>query len=308
MSRLLPALDLRVRTFGSSLTSEAARIAFESAGTAVRNLHKLDATARDYLQADQYLMASDLIFSDGIETVAAASAQIGVVLGEESRAREVRLGNARRRQVTALGAASGVFLLALLLLFPTGRRSEPSSSGELHVVPTPAVRETPNAVEAPASPDLAGVAGLCTDLGRVLETHDLSVLLGRAARLLDASGLVVWIADSSGSALRPVIAHGYSEQTLARMGSIPRDATNATAAAYRAAEVRTVSGEAGTSGAVVAPLITPHGCVGVLATELRRGGATNESVRALVAIVAAQLSTLVAAPPAGASFGGLRTG
>ena len=57
-----------------------------------------------------------------------------------------------------------------------------------------------------------------------------------------------------------------------------------------------------TNGAVVVPLMTPAGCVGVLAAELRHGGERREATRALATIVAAQLATLVsAAPSAGAA-------
>jgi hypothetical protein len=305
VSSQLAALDLRLRAFGASLTTEAARAAFESAGSAVENLHKLDAKAREYVQADQYLMASDLIFSDGLEAAGAAAAEIDLALAVETQARENALGDLRRRLALVLGATAGAMLLALVLLLPAGRRPEPSEASELHIAPRPGTDEVseagPQPAEEAAMPDLAGAARLCTDLGCVLETRELSRLLERAAHLLDASGMIVWIGDPAGSVLRPVIAHGYSDQTLARMGSIPRDAANATAAAYRSAELRSVSGDPSANGAVVAPLMTPGGCIGVLTTELRNGGETKEAVRALVTILAAQLSAVVAAPPAAQS-------
>ena len=308
VSSLLAALDLRLRAFGASLTSDAARAAFDSAGSAAETLHKLDAKARDYVRADQSLMASDLIFSDGLEAAAAAAAQIDLALAVETQARETALGDGRQREALVLGATSAAMLLALVLLLPTGRRREPSESSELHIAPKPGTEQASEAAHQPASPadeavvpDLAGAARLCTDLGCVLETRELSRLLERAAHLLDASGMIVWIGDPAGGALHPVIAHGYPDQALARMGSIPRDATNATAAAYRSAELRSVSGDARANGAVVAPLMTPSGCIGVLTTELRHGGETNETVRALVTILAAQLSAVVSAPPAASS-------
>ena len=55
------------------------------------------------------------------------------------------------------------------------------------------------------------------------------------------------------------------------MGSIHRDANNAAAAAYRSSEVRTVAGDASTSGAVIVPLMTSDGCVGVLSAEMKGG-------------------------------------
>ena len=46
---------------------------------------------------------------------------------------------------------------------------------------------------------------------------------------------------------------------------------------------------------LVVPLLTPTGCAGVLALELRHGGERLESIRAAVTILAAQLSALVGA-------------
>jgi hypothetical protein len=82
------------------------------------------------------------------------------------------------------------------------------------------------------------------------------------------------------------------------MGSIHRDANNAAAAAYRSSEVRTVAGDAFTSGAVIVPLMTSDGCVGVLSAEMKGGSEKDESSQALASIFAAQLATLVATPEA----------
>ena len=305
VSTLLAALDLRIRAFGAALTSEGARAAIDAAAGAVEDFRRLDASAREYVQAGQYLMASDLIFSDGLETTAAMATQVGFGLEQETQAREAALGDARRRQILVLAGASGVVLLVLLLLLPAGRRAE---SAERHVAPgskaESAPAETPermSSLDRAVSVDLAGAARLCTDIGRVAEPQELARLLERAARLLDASGIVIWTADPSGSALRAVIAHGYSDQAVARMGSISRDAANVMAAAYRTAELRSVSGEAGAHGAIVAPLMGPGGCIGVLAAELEHGAETREAVREVVTILAAQFSTVVAAPPAASS-------
>ena len=308
VSSLLPIADQRLSAFSGMVTSDGARAALGPARDALENFHKLDARAQEYLRAGEYLMASDLIFSDGLEATTTAAAQVDLALGADVQAHARSLGARRRRQAQILGATSGAIFLVLLLLLPTGRRDSPSESAELHIAPIPTVSEPPAEVATPAQsatrvtlPDLAAAAELCTDLGRVLETRELTALLGRAAQVLDASGMIVWVSDRSGTELRPVLAHGYPDQVLARMGSIPRDAPNATAAAYRTAELRTVSGSSDANGAVVAPLITPAGCIGVLTTELRHGGETKDALRALVAIFAAQLATLVTAPPASSS-------
>jgi hypothetical protein len=62
--------------------------------------------------------------------------------------------------------------------------------------------------------------------------------------------------------------------------------------------MRIVNGDHHTNGAVVAPLMTPEGCIGVLSAEMRGGLEKDESSQALAAIFAAQLATLVATPAA----------
>ena len=85
----------------------------------------------------------------------------------------------------------------------------------------------------------------------------------------------------------------YSWWVLAQLPRVRRDADNATAAAFRSAQTCIVNGNDLASGAVVVPLTTPAGCVGVLAVELRHGSEQRGSVRALATIFAAQLAMLV---------------
>ncbi len=121
-------------------------------------------------------------------------------------------------------------------------------------------------------------------------------LLRRAAGILDAVGLIVWAWDAQGTELVPALAHGYSDNVLAQLPRVPRDADNATAAAFRSTQTCIVNGSETARGAVVVPLMTSEGCVGVFAVELQRGGEQRESVRALATIFAAQLATLVGTP------------
>ena len=52
---------------------------------------------------------------------------------------------------------------------------------------------------------------------------------------------MVWLA--SGTGLCAATSHGYDPRVINRLGSIPHDADNATAAAWRTGEVRTVAGQ-----------------------------------------------------------------
>ena len=168
-----------------------------------------------------------------------------------------------------------------------------------HVAPADAATSTPREAVAqppPFKPDLLAAAHLCTELGRVFERRDAAPLLQRAARLLDAVGLIVWAWDQQGAELVPTLAHGYSDEVLAQLPQVRRDADNATAAAFRSTQTCVVKSCAVESGALVVPLMTPGGCVGVFAVELQRGAEQLESVRALATIFAAQLAILIGTP------------
>jgi transcriptional regulator with XRE-family HTH domain len=153
----------------------------------------------------------------------------------------------------------------------------------------------PERTPPPSEPDLLAAARLCTELGRVDEARAAAPLLQEAARILEAVGLIVWVWDPQATELTPALAHGYSEKVLAQLSKVRRDADNATAAAFRSAQTCVVNGSNLASGALVVPLMTSVGCVGVLAVELQHGSAQRESVRALVTIFAAQLARLVVA-------------
>jgi hypothetical protein len=144
--------------------------------------------------------------------------------------------------------------------------------------------------------DFVAVAQLCSRLARALDVRDVTPVLDEAARVLRAVGLILWVGDQEGCELVPVFAHGYSREVTAQLGRVSRDSDNAIARAFRNAEARVVDGRDVATGAVVVPLLTPTGCAGVLALELRHGGERLECVRAAATILAAQLATLVTAP------------
>jgi hypothetical protein len=146
------------------------------------------------------------------------------------------------------------------------------------------------------TPKLVTAAQICGDLARVGEEDQLPTLLFRAAKVLDAAGIIIWVPEPSGQSLRPVLSHGYEDKVITRLGRIHRDANNAVANAFRSEETRTVAGDPSTNGAVIVPLMTSAGCVGVLSAEMKGGSEKDEGSQALAAIFAAQLATLVATP------------
>ena len=108
--------------------------------------------------------------------------------------------------------------------------------------------------------------------------------------MLNASGIVLWISDPDGRELSPIVTHGYDHSIVLRLGTIGREAQNATAAAFRTGLVQTVKSDALSSGAIAAPLVTPAGAVGVMAAEMRSGGERLPGTLAAATILAAQLA------------------
>ncbi|HTU99735.1 MAG TPA: GAF domain-containing protein [Luteitalea sp.] len=172
-------------------------------------------------------------------------------------------------------------------------------------VPAPVTAPPPPAVVATPSPDvrrpaavvsddaLDATAKVCTDLARVKDADELRDALGRAARLLDASGVIVWMTEAGGKSLKPLLTYGYPEEALRRIPTLPREADNATAAAWRDAVTHVVDATDSAPGAIAVPLLVPQGCVGVLAAEIGHGREAAIATRALAQIVAAQLAVLI---------------
>ena len=143
---------------------------------------------------------------------------------------------------------------------------------------------------------MKAAADLCTEFGRIHDLAELKTLLGRAARLMDASGLVVWLGSAAGIDLQLVLAYGYSDQVLSLMRPVARSADNAAAAAYRSGALQTVTSRPGSPlGAIVAPLLSADGCIGALTAEVKDGNEKSEQVKALASIFAAQLAGILAA-------------
>lgn len=304
--------------------------ALDSADGAVTDLERMDGRARERVDLEQPLMASDLIFTDGLELAARANTNVELARATERTTRNETIRAARSLQATMITTAAGVSVLAVLLLIPMKRAEGPAPFESIDAEKTEAVLtdelglsvEDPkmldtldlNAVDpSPAAPDTAPgpaadslepvpdlrvAADLCTDLCKVTDTSEFPELLARAAALMNATGVIIWVRDSSGHALRPAIGHGYPARALAQLGSIPEDGNNATAAAYRSARMQVVERDDTKSGALAAPLLAANSCVGVLSAELRAGWESSEAVQATAAIMAAQLATLLSADPA----------
>jgi transcriptional regulator with XRE-family HTH domain len=151
----------------------------------------------------------------------------------------------------------------------------------------------PAPLPQPESIDLASVAHLCTRLACAQEAEEVTAVLEEAALILDLTGLILWAPDALGVVLTPVFTNGYPDEVIAQLARVTTDADNASAEAFRTGRMCIVSGSEVSTGAVVAPMLTPMGCAGVLAVEVRNGAEQREDLRAALTILAAQVSTLM---------------
>jgi hypothetical protein len=327
----LTAFDAALAALRSAARSSAAQSALEEAAAAMREFAEVDKRARDYLHAGQSLMASDVIFSEGSQLAAVAARQVETARQAEHQDFDAGEAEIRRAQALAAGSAAGLTALIVLMLGASGAAERhaveeasglgPTAPGHAsrslsaashdsdegivsHARPAPPQRSAsvPAAAISPAASRnaamLKATADLATEFGQIRDSSELERLLARAADLMDAAGLVVWLAEGK-DALRPALTHGYPPQVLARMQSLPKTADNAAAAAYRTGSLQIVlSRPGGRSGAVVAPILSASGCVGALSAEIVGGGEGSEAVQAVAAIVAAQLASVLAITPA----------
>ena len=300
----------------SEARGEATRAALSKSSAHVVEFGSVDQRAREYLKSGQSLMAGDVIFSEGDREATDAAQDLTSARTAERQAADALEAGLRKRQAALLAGAAGVVVVALLMLVLVSPRqkTEPetlslniahaASTGEKSGADVDVVlRDTPGAspyvTARPAGPVLRAASQLCTDFGRVSDLDELKSLIGQAADLMDASGVVIWIAAPDGTYVQLALSHGYAPQVTARMSRIMRSADNAAAAAYRSGQLQIVLARPGESnGAVVAPLLSADGCIGALSAEIRGGGESSESVQALAAIFAAQLASVLSTTPA----------
>jgi hypothetical protein len=265
-----------------------------------RSIVVIDGKARQYLQEEQDLLAADLIFSEGRDTIGALEMTLGGLRAAEQATATARIALVERQQWVTITLVAGLWLVGLVALVPlpgsvirdSGFASLGFSSPESRI-PNP---EPADAAASPASIDLAAAADVCGALARAADTASLRDVLARAAAVLDARGIIVWM--GAGEELFPALSYGYDERMIERLGPIPRGASNATAEAWRTAQLRTVAADAISHGAVAVPVSGIGGCVGVFAAEVRHGREDDPGTQAIAAMIAAQLAGIVSAWPA----------
>ena len=291
----------QIRTDTDALRSHLRSIesgrAVQSVASAAATLNDIETRAQEHVRSGQDFMAADLIFSDGRAADDAIASGLRTIRAGEIDAYTTARADALDVLWTIDGAVALVWVIGALLLVR---------------VPAPAVREEPMSIAPSPSiltaaepaldlplhpgPDLQAAADVCTAIGRLASADELPHLLQRVGTVLDASGVVIWMA--AGEELFAAAAFGYPPQVIQKLGPINRSAINATAAAWRSGTLQAVSGSFEARGALAAPMLGPDRCVGVLAVEVGGGYDGDAARRAVAMMFAAQFAAALAGWPA----------
>lgn len=278
------------------LSIESGR-AVQAVAAAAATLNDVETRAQEHLRSGQNFMAADLIFSDGRAADDAIASGLRTIRASETD----HYASARADTLDALwtmGGASALVWLVGALLLARSPATDVSVQATT-IAPTSsfqAIVEPANDLALHLGPDLQAAADVCTAIGRLTTADDLPPLLQRAAAVLDAPGIVIWMA--AGEELFAAAAFGYPSQVIKKLGPINRSAINATAAAWRSGTLQAVSGGHDARGALAAPMFGPDRCVGVLAVEVGVGQEGDAARRAVAAMFAAQLAAALAGWPA----------
>lgn len=295
-SALVAALFDEAAALRPHLRSPEGSAALQMLADTTAALIAADTRVRENLRLGQELMAADVIFTDGRSTLDVMIARLHEVRLAEHAAYGTERAALSQERWVVLGVTTLLWVMGVILVVTA---AAPTTAAPVETVSGigPAQQESVKSERAsPPSVNLAAAAELCTALSRVTTTAELPGLLGRAATVLDASGIILWM--SAGEELFAVTAHGYAPGAIARLGPIARDADNATAAAWRTGRTTTVAGNGTERGAMVAPMFEPDACMGVLAIEVRNGREQDPAAQAVAEMIAAQLATAVSAWPA----------
>lgn len=287
---------------------------------AMDQLTAAEARARTYVNRQELLLAGDVIFTEVRDLLAAVTNQVDSVRGQLKIRHERRAAAIRTEQFMLAGGALGLWILIALFLMPTETKPAVKDPAEWRnelketlskPIPTPAAIAPPTFEAPPAPPVLQSpqapavlltsvreTSEICADLSAISDPGALQGTLARVSALLDATGLIVWIASNDGASLSPVATHGFDATLVARIGKVPRHGANLTASAFRDNAPKISPPTATAPAALAVAMCGPTGPAGVLSVELKPGQSVDEAKVALASIIAAQLATLTMPLPA----------
>ena len=324
VTELSAFLESGIGRLRASVTVDSAAASLDRTSVGLRDLLQLDRRARSAIESDQRFLASDIIFADSVGVSQQVTESLNSARHNERAVVDAALQRDGYIQLALMPIA--VLLVGVGAYVAGSRRQGPAAAPRseaeavaqmIRALPpavktplaqpagavTPATPPTPKAPPPPPPTPLvpastinwADTAELCVDLARVMDARDMPSLLQRAARVLDATGIVVWVIDTRGETLTPALAHGYSDRVLAKLGSLQVDDDNVTSLSFRSMRPQAVpgAGKDGLGSAIAVPLVATGGCNGVLAAEIPGAKPADECI-AVARILAAQFAGMLA--------------
>ncbi|HUQ86442.1 MAG TPA: GAF domain-containing protein [Vicinamibacterales bacterium] len=299
LKQSLVTLDAIVTPMGGSLSESL---------DAVDQLSAAEQRARGYVSRDEMQLAGDVIFTEVRDLMNAVTTQVDAVSNGLTREHDRRAAAVRQEQLALAAGGVAIWIAIALLLFPTETKpvvEDPAQwRNELKETlrkPVQAAPVAPVVAVAPVAPvavapdvlaTLKTTAEICGDLSALSDPGALEGALARVSALLNATGLIVWVASNDGGTLAPVATHGFDPKVVARIGKVGRDSSNLTAAAFRENVAKVSAVTPTTPGAIAVPMCSPTGPAGVLSVELKAGQPVDDPKVALASIIGAQLATL----------------
>jgi len=296
VSLLLEQLQVDVGDIELLIAAAENRGRLDVVARGVESLIEIDRRAREYLEVRQELMAADLLFTEGRNTLSVITANL-----QELRSREQGYLLAVSAEISArqfwvlVGFVatwlSGLFLLGLLPHSVNLQETNVVSDKVDEQSASNNKQELKTILQEHPSIDLNKIVEVCNGLSRLTDVKALPAILADLANVLSASGVIVWLAE--GNQLHAVSAHGYEPATLKEFSPISHSAKNATATAWQSAKLQTVPGDLLMPGAIVAPILGANSCCGVLTIEVQQDCEKDLALRALTEIFAAQLAAIL---------------
>jgi len=294
--RLLAQIESEAKGLHTAAASSSAARTFDDITARVVSAV---ARAEENLRDGHDLMAADLVQDEAKPGAEAMRAAVIEWRAAEGNATETARTALVQQLWTVLGGTLGFWAIGVLMLAPRQTASAPAAAASLSILAEPAgeTAMTPPAEVPPVQPapaeallDLVPAAELCADIARADSGETLAALVDRAADVIGASGIVVWLAGSDDE-LVPALAHGYGPHALGLLGALPLSEENATTRAWHSGQLQCVDGDARSRAALAAPMFQGPRRTGVLAVELTDGNVPGPLPRALTSILAAQFAT-----------------
>ena len=301
VKRVLSQIQSESKSLHSSaVAGSAARTFDDVTGRVVSAVARAEENLRD----GHALMAADLLQDEARPGAEAMRAAVVEWRAAEGNAADTTRATLFQQLWAVLGGTLALWVIGVLLLAPRQAVAAASTTsslanpaGEVAIAPVAEPVPAPAPIELPPPVNLIPAAELCADIARVDSAEALASLVDRAAGVIGASGIVVWLTAGDDSELVPVLAHGYGPHLRAMLGTLPLSAENVTTRAWHTGRLQFVDGDARSRGGLAAPMFQGARRTGVLSVELAHGTSAGELQRALTGILASQFATAVAPQP-----------